>query len=130
MKKTTNSTRLRGQSLVEWALILPALLLLLMVIVDLGRVTYTFSALTNSTREGARYGTIHPADLGGVASTVRHFAIGLDPDLITVTTDQPTTRTVRVATTYQFAVVTPFVSSFWGSETVTLRSQTTMRIEQ
>jgi Flp pilus assembly protein TadG len=129
MKKATQAS-LRGQSLVEWALILPALLLVLMVIIDLGRVTYTYSALFNSVREGARYAIIHPTDTTGINATIRHMAVGLDPALITIVTTQPTTRTIQILATYRFAVVTPFASTFLGSNTVTLRTQTTMRTEQ
>ena len=120
----------RGQSLVEWALILPVLLLVLMVIIDLGRVTYTYSALFNSTREGARYATIYPDDTSGITAAVRRMAVGLDPSLITVTTSRPTARTVRILATYRFAVVTPIAATFLGSNTITLRTQTTMRTEQ
>ncbi len=130
MNYTTHHTR-RGQSLIEWALILPALLLVLMVIVDLGRVTYTYSALFNAAREGARYAIIHPTDTSGIAATVRHMAVGLDPAQITIISSQPTSRTVQIVTTYQFSVITPFASTFLGgSNTVTLHTQTTMRTEQ
>ena len=46
--------RQRGQELAEYALALPVILLILMSILDLGRVVYVYSALHNSVREGAR----------------------------------------------------------------------------
>ncbi len=130
MKTPMKDRSFRGQSLVEWALILPVFLLLLMAIIDLGRVTYTYSALFNSTREGARYGIIHPNDTSGITSTVRSLSVGLDPALITVIATRPTTRTIRVFATYQFTVVTPFASAILGSQSIILRTQTTMRVEQ
>lgn len=45
--------RPRGQSLVEFALILPVLLLLLLTAIDLGRVMYAQITITNAAKEGA-----------------------------------------------------------------------------
>ncbi|MGH2471847.1 MAG: TadE/TadG family type IV pilus assembly protein [Candidatus Limnocylindria bacterium] len=45
----------RGQSLVEFALALPVLLLLLLGLADLGRAFYYTSAIANAARVGAEY---------------------------------------------------------------------------
>lgn len=50
----------KGQALVEFALIVPLLLLLILIIIDFGRAFYIQTALQNGAREGARFGTIHP----------------------------------------------------------------------
>ncbi len=47
-----------GQGLVEFALILPILLLLLFGIIDMGWVAFNFSQLYNGVREGVRYGSV------------------------------------------------------------------------
>jgi Flp pilus assembly protein TadG/cell division septation protein DedD len=49
--------RTRGQALVEFALILPILLLLVAGIFDFGRALFVFSEVSNSAREAVRYGT-------------------------------------------------------------------------
>jgi fibronectin type 3 domain-containing protein len=49
--------RPRGQALVEFALILPILLLLVVAIFDFGRALFVFSEVSNSAREAVRYGT-------------------------------------------------------------------------
>jgi Flp pilus assembly protein TadG len=54
-----------GQSLVELALLMPLLLLLVLGIVDLGRVFNAYIAITNASREGALCGSFYPP--GGVA---------------------------------------------------------------
>lgn len=41
-----------GQSLVEFAIVLPVLLLLVVMIFDLGRAVYYSSAIHNAAREG------------------------------------------------------------------------------
>jgi Flp pilus assembly protein TadG len=46
--------RRRGQALVEFALVLPVLLLILFGIVDFGRAIYAFNAVSNAAREGGR----------------------------------------------------------------------------
>jgi hypothetical protein len=46
--------RSSGQSLVEFALIFPMLLVLLLGFLDLGRVIFYYSSLTNAVREGTR----------------------------------------------------------------------------
>lgn len=48
----------RGQSLVEFALTLPILLLLIFGLVDLGRAVYINNALAEAARDGARYGSV------------------------------------------------------------------------
>jgi hypothetical protein len=50
-------TRSRGQALVEFAIILPLLLLLTVGVVDAARIFSSWIALTNGVREGALYAT-------------------------------------------------------------------------
>ena len=53
---------LRAQALVEFALILPILLVLIIGAMDLGRVFYFKIVLTNAAREGANILSRYPAD--------------------------------------------------------------------
>lgn len=53
---------LHAQALVEFALILPLLLVLIIGAMDLGRVFYVKTILTNAAREGANYLSRNPAD--------------------------------------------------------------------
>lgn len=48
----------RGQSLVEFALALPILLLLIFGLVDLGRAVFVSNQLAEAARDGARYGSV------------------------------------------------------------------------
>lgn len=50
----------RGQSMVEFALILPLLVLVLVGIFDIGRAFFAYIAITNAAREGARVFTFKP----------------------------------------------------------------------
>ncbi len=51
--------RQRGQSLAEFALLLPLLLTILFGTIDLGRAFYTYVSLTNAAREAARYAAVN-----------------------------------------------------------------------
>jgi hypothetical protein len=46
----------RGQSLIEFGLALPLLLLIILGLIESARLVYTYSAVTTASREGARYG--------------------------------------------------------------------------
>ena len=53
-------TSTEGIALVEFALILPVLILLLVGILDTGRVVNAYVTISNASREGARYAALHP----------------------------------------------------------------------
>jgi hypothetical protein len=66
---TIKAKRNRGQSLVEFALILPAFLMLIMGIVEFGRLMITYAGVASASREAARYG----ATVGVNASGIEHY---------------------------------------------------------
>jgi hypothetical protein len=55
----TRRRRGRGQALVEFALVIPLFLLLLVGLFDLGRAVFTYNTLTNAAREGARMAIVN-----------------------------------------------------------------------
>ncbi len=64
MKRSVSGTvparsRGRGQAMVEFALIAPIFLSLLMGIADLGRVVWAYNSLSSAAREGARFAIVH-----------------------------------------------------------------------
>ena len=68
---------IQGQSLLEFALVLPFLIIIIFGVLDLGRIFWVSISLTNAAREGARYITMHPDDVSsevawsGVRGNVR-----------------------------------------------------------
>lgn len=48
----------KGQSLVEFALSLPILLLIVFGMIEFGRLLFIYTAVTSSSREAARYGAV------------------------------------------------------------------------
>ena len=53
-------SRRRSAAAVEFALILPLLMTIVLACVDFGRFSYTYIAVTNGAREGAGFGSFHP----------------------------------------------------------------------
>ena len=81
----------KGQGLVEFALIFTVLLLVGFGALDLGRVFHTLITVTNASREGARYLSLHPADnvdgFSGTISAALSEAEGSIPDIALVQTE-------------------------------------------
>ena len=115
----------RGQELVEFALVLILFLVVLMVIFDMGRAVYYYSAIHNAAREGARHG-ITDQNAGNIQAFAQNVAVGLDIDPVVGITED----TVTVSIDYVFVPVTPVLSLFAGENSITLHSQATMRIEK
>jgi len=60
----------RGQELVEFAFVFLVLVLFIFGAVDLGRVFYTAIVVSNSAREGARYGIVYGLELDDLTDTL------------------------------------------------------------
>ena len=50
--------RIRGQALLEFGLILPMLVLILVLFLEFGRIVYYYVALNHAVREGARWAIV------------------------------------------------------------------------
>ncbi len=118
----------KAQGLVEFALILAAFMLLLMLIVDLGRVVYVYSTIQNAAREGARSGIIYPVRCDLAEEEALRLTAGLQA---AVACFSPYAGALRVTVSYDFTPATPILILLRrGSNTFTLTSQATMQIEE
>jgi hypothetical protein len=93
------SKKERAQSMVEFALIFPLLLLITYGIIEMGRMLFIYIALTNAAREGARHGAAagdigevripHYADCEGILDAVHSsaFLTQLDDSAINIDYD-------------------------------------------
>jgi Flp pilus assembly protein TadG len=122
----------KGQELLEYALIAPIFLLILLVILDLGRITYTYSVVQNAAREGARYGAIHPNNWTGIQTAVNHLAIGVQtlPPQVVVYEDSLQMKTIRVCVMADFHAITPVISTMLGTDPITLHGCSSMHVEE
>ena len=62
--------RTKGQGIVEFAIVLPILLLIVFGLIELGRLLFFYTVVNNASREGARYG-IAVGEVGG--GSLRYF---------------------------------------------------------
>ena len=67
--KQSKKNLIKGQSLIEMALLLPLLLMLSITAIELGRLFFTQIVITNAAREAAYYLSTHPADYNIGAGT-------------------------------------------------------------
>lgn len=119
----------RGQSLVEFALLLPLLILILVGVLDLGRAFNSYIVITNAARNGAYYGSMNPSDSTGIVQRVlgetQGSGVTLTSDNVTVTSGGTVGTPVQVTVRYDFHMLTSFLP---GLQTIHLASQTEMMI--
>jgi uncharacterized repeat protein (TIGR01451 family) len=138
-----------GQSMVEFALLLPLFLVVCALAIDVGRLFYSYVAVVNAAKEGAAYGGRNPIcatntnsqlcpDPNNVTWRVTNEASNLSGltapviECISALTDSPYTDlkdckqddTYHVRTSYAFKLITPILSSVFGSS-LTLQANAT-----
>ncbi|MCG0274878.1 MAG: pilus assembly protein [Thermosediminibacteraceae bacterium] len=124
----------RGQAVVEFALVLPLLVLILFGVLEFGRIFHTYIVITNAAREGARLGAVGKPDSEIIARIYETAALPESDERLQITRLEPgeslrtpgTPFTVEV--TYSLTPVTPLFSSFLPNPVV-LRASTVMRVE-
>jgi Flp pilus assembly protein TadG len=119
----------RGSAAVEFALLLPILLLLLLAFVQVGVIARDSLVLTQASRAGAREAAVQGSSVA-VQEAVRAAAVGLDPARIDVVATWSGARgaPVTVEVTYD-APVASFLGGWLLPESVSLRASATMRQE-
>jgi Flp pilus assembly protein TadG len=139
LRRLTGRPRKRedGQSLVEFALVIPIFLLVLFAIVDFGMAFHAWITVTNSAREGARVGAVR-ATSGEIEQRVRDTADTLEQANLSVgvtnAEGQPG-ESVVVDVSYNYSLMTPLadllnmVSGGVIPATLNLGSTADMRLE-
>lgn len=147
--------RERAQSLAEFALIVPILLIIVFGIIDFGMGLRAYISVAQATREGARFAAVGNAagtfvsggtgECNGSTSTTTVGKVcstldGLNLEHVnTVAVTYPNGRlpgnSVRVRATYDYEYITPvralvgFFSAGALDDTITISSTTDMRLE-
>jgi Flp pilus assembly protein TadG len=132
----------RGAELVEFALVFPTLLLVMLGIIDFGFLFQHYEVVTNAAREGARVAILPGYTDGDVQARVSQYitAGGLTgtetttvgaPQTLTVGSQCITVRPVTVSYDHQFLFLGPIVGLMGGSgfTNKTLRATSSMRTE-
>ncbi len=142
----------KGASLVEFALVLPLLLLILFGIIEFAIMLYDKEMITNASREGARRGIVYRVDSAGNYSpfteqeikailepylkdhliTLRGTSIPVISAIATPSAASGNMLSVQVTYTYNFLVLKPIAELMGGGAlpgSVTLNAVTKMRME-
>ncbi len=120
-----------GQAIVEFALVLPILLLLLCGIIDFGWLYYNQITLNNASREGARYAVIHydPSIDWKDAAESRIMASMVGVENAVAFVSDPQGQQITAMVTADVPILTGFTSTIVGSKTLRLHAKCTMRLE-
>ena len=130
-----------GQSMIEFAFIIPIILVLALGFTELGRVIYYYSAVNNAVREAARYGSVTHFATGSerdleIKQKVVEFSV-VTPlntsditsycDLDELDQDNPCDDHITVSATFAIEPIAPFISEIIGMGGVyTISAESTM----
>lgn len=143
----------RGQALVEFALVLPIIVLVIFATVDLGRGIYAYNTVANAARDAARVAIVNQTLNAATATcdtlsasvsvqgcaVASSVALGVTTSDVTVTYMDATDTTAcgsplvlgclaEVTITYGFQPITPVISTLWPS--ITMSSTSKVPIER
>jgi Flp pilus assembly protein TadG len=140
--KTLNNGH-HGQSMIEFALILPLMVLVVVGIFELGRAFFAYIAISNAAREGVRMYTFTPdkTTLGEIRQTVRNeignstlvdpgkvtsidIYCGLSYSPVTDLANCPHEEPIRVTVKYSFDFI---LKVFFNNPLILVRSAEMMK---
>lgn len=128
----------RGQTAVEFALVIPVMLLFLLGIFQIGITYYNNESLDTSARDGARAGAIHTGSSvaqikGYVDAAVRANAVGLDTsttNLVVTSFCSPDPSVCNQGDTIDVTVTYPWkIGVLAFSQSGTLSTHSMLRME-
>lgn len=129
-----------GQGLVEFALVFPILMLLLVAIFDGGRLVFAYNDINNAARVGARVAIVNQATGAAQTATVNQAtSLGLANSDVTVTylkadlsaacsSPYQLGCVAEVSVTFDWQAITPIIGNVMGP--VTLTTESRMPIER
>ena len=126
----------KGESAVEFALLLPILVLLIFGIIQFGFIFFHYISITHAAREGARWAALEQPD-SEVRLRVKNSAPGLMIADADIKIDPAGDRSgkigepVKVTVNYKTLIIVPFVGEAMGLATpyLQLSNTATQRIE-
>ena len=122
----------RGQAMAEMAIVLPILLLLLMGMVDLGRIFHSYMVITNASREGARKAVLGCTDVI-IRERVANTTTQLDNTVLETSISPDTSLRksgdlVTVQVNYKVTLMAPLINTMLPNP-IAIQTATTMRME-
>jgi Flp pilus assembly protein TadG len=124
--------RAHGQGLVEFALVIPILLLVIFGIIDFGRAVYAYNTIGNAARTGGRVAIVSQTPSSITTAAINQaVALGIKTTDVTTTYSCGSTYSidciVSVTVKYQFHAITPVIGQIW--QTINMSSTTELPIE-
>ena len=135
-----------GQSLVEFALILPIFVLVLVGVFDFGRGVFAYNTVNNAAREGSRLAIVDQTEAHIVDLAVQRAGpVGIDASQVTVDYRDPSTPDMAgscpggpgdassvgclavVRVTYEYNAATPILAQLIG--TISIAGESRFRVE-
>ena len=126
----------RGQAVVEFALVLPFLVLLFFGLIDVGRAIYIGNAAAQAAREGARWGSVQgraadAADRAGIEQYTLGIMNGVPSPVVSVDCERNglararcTTNDILIVTVQSpVQLITPLVAQLIGPVNVSATSK-------
>lgn len=122
----------KGQSIVEFALLVPLLLLILIAVIEFGILFNAYLVLNTAARDGVRMASVGGTDTQ-VTTQVQNDAVGIDLAALTITISPSSGSRSRgddvtVTLNYQHTVITPMLNVIIGNQ-IPLQVAVTMRTE-
>ncbi len=127
----------KGQSLVEFAIVLPILLIILGGIIDFGWIFYNNLAISNCTREGARFAVVNANEQDSVeliktrikGAAADNLKDNLTIDVKFTDVQNPSNGDVIIKVTGKIKVLTPIIGIFCEDQQIVLNSTAIMKVE-
>lgn len=121
------SKREQGQALVEFAMVLPILVLLVVGMMQFGLLFHEYLLVNHAAREGARVATLGGSDAEIVAAVNTAAASASDTTIV------PSARVrgaqVTITVTKQVALITPLFNALFPQNPVPVSGTSIMRVE-
>lgn len=133
-RTSTPATAISGQSLLEFALVLPLLLLVIFGVLDLGFAVYASNTVALSSREGARKGIIKSATNTDICNQVISTAQALDLTCganvrISPSPNRVDFQPITVTVVYTYVPFSPLIGGYVGNAGLPLRSASSMTVQ-
>lgn len=125
--KSSSTRDPRGQSLVEFAIVIPIFILVLLGLFDIGRAVWNYSTVANAAREATRVAVVNqnPAAVRDAAKQAG-AGLGLTDADISLTECFTQECLYSVTVTFDYTPSTPIIGNLFDP---TLKSTATMPVE-
>jgi hypothetical protein len=128
----TSLKKEEGQSATEFALVLPLILMVILVIIQMGIVVNAQLIITHAAREGARDGSVTNSNMR-IRESVVNSAGTLDKNSMNISIRPSSSRKIgdyiTVTVEYNPPIIFPGIELVFPNS-ISLRSSATMRIEK